>query len=52
MKCWNCGAELFEDELDIDPIPTIDSSTGEKLYDCLYPHCGAVIVSLTEEELY
>lgn len=52
MRCWNCGVELFEDELDIDPIPTPDLLMGLKLYDCLCPHCGAVIVTLTEEELY
>ena len=52
MRCWNCGIELSEDELDMDPIPMKDSLTGEDLYDCLCPHCGAVIVSLTEEEIW
>lgn len=52
MRCWNCGKEFEEDELDIDPIPMTDSITGEKTYDCPCPHCGALVVYLTEEELY
>lgn len=52
MKCWNCGIELFEEELDIDPIPMTDSVTGEKTYDCYCPHCGVVIGYLTEEEIW
>lgn len=52
MRCWNCGVELSEDELDIDPFPMKDFLTGLKIYDCYCPHCGAVIDSFTEEELY
>lgn len=52
MKCWNCGAEVDPEELDIDPIPTTDSLTGEQIYDCCCPYCGVVIVYLTKEELY
>lgn len=52
MRCWNCGAELSEDELDIDPIPMKDFLTGVKIYDCCCPHCGVVVVYLTEEEIW
>lgn len=52
MKCWNCGIELFEEELDIDLIPMTDSVTGEKTYDCYCPHCGAAIGYLTEEDIW
>ena len=52
MRCWNCGAEVDPEELDIDPIPTPDLLAGHRIYDCCCPHCGALIVSLAEEELY
>lgn len=52
MRCWNCGAEFEAEELDIDPIPTPDLLAGERIYDCCCPHCGVVVVYLTEEELY
>lgn len=52
MKCWNCGAEFEAEDLDVDSIPMTDSVTGEKTYDCCCPHCGVVIVYLTEDELY
>ena len=52
MGCWICGAEFYPEELDVDPTPILDSLTGERIYECLCPHCGAAIAYLTEEGLY